>query len=154
MLERTFCTKVAGLAAGTTTTFTTANAIDYCIDGEGYTLAAQTNAATPTTDVNTGAAFVGVAANKGSIFVFGANAAGSVKVAQGTIEDLDSGGNFVRAPEYPPLPADFCPFGELIVQVGSSGSTWTFGSSNQSGATGVTYTRNNLMMLKSRPHLS
>lgn len=151
---KTFCTKKAGLAAGTTTTFTTANAIDYCIDGEAYTYPAQTNTATPTTDSNTGLAFVGVPINKGSLFVFGVSEGGTLKVVQGTVEDLDAGANFMKAPEYPPLPSDFCPFGELIIKVASNGSTWTFGSSNQASVTGVTYIRNDLMMLKSRPHVS
>lgn len=147
----TFCAVKATLAAGTTTTFSTTGATVYCIGGKAYSVAAKTNAATPTTDVNTGEAFVGIDANEGSVFVFGYNAAGDAKVAQGTVTDLDAGGKFVQVPEFPALPADFCAFAYMTVLVGSTGSTWTFGSSNQSGATGVTYNRQDVMTMPSRP---
>lgn len=152
----TMCTMKAALAAGTTTTFSTTGTTLYCIDGEAYSVAAASNVATPTTDVVTGVAFVAVAANYGCVFVFGYNAAGAIKVAQGAITDLDSAGNFILSPEYPPIPADFCPFGELIIQAGSTtvAPGWVFGTSNQASVTGVTYTRNDLMTLKSRPHSS
>lgn len=151
--ENKFCTTKAGLAAGTTTTFTTANAVLYCLDGEALSYAAQTNTATPTLDANTGVAFVGVPINKGCIFIFGVQA-GAIAVVQGTLADLDSAGNFILAPEYPAIPETFVPFGELIIKVASNGSTWTFGASNQASVTGVTYTRKDLMVLKSRLHTS
>lgn len=149
----TMCTSKAALAAGTTTTYSTTGATLYCIKGKAYSVAAKTNAATPTTDINTAAAFVGVDANKGSVFVFGYNAAGAVKVAQGSVEDLDASGNFVIAPNFPALPEDFAPFGYLIIQAGSTASTWTLGTSNQASATGITYTRQDVMAMPSRVQL-
>ena len=151
--DNNFCTTKAGLAAGTTTTFTTANAVIYSLDGEALSYAAQTNLATPTLDANTGVAFVGVPINKGCIFIFGIlNAA--ISVVQGALADLDSAGNFILAPEYPAIPVNFVPFGELLIKVASNGSTWTFGTSNQASVTGVTYTRKDLLVLKSRLHSS
>lgn len=150
----TFSTTKAGLSAGTTTTYSTTAAVAGNINGKCITaLAAQTNAATPTTDIVTGAAFVGVAASKGSVFVYGVNLAGTVKVCQGDVVDLDGSGAFINAPDFPSLPADFCPFGYELIQCASTASTWTFGSSNQSGATGVTYTRVDVNFLPATPQL-
>lgn len=151
--ENNFCTTKAGLAAGTATAYTTANAVIYSLDGEALSFAAQASQATPTLDSNTGVAFVGVPINKGCIFIFGI-LAGAIAVVQGTLADLDSAGNFILAPEYPAIPVNFVPFGELILKVASTGSTWTFGANNQSGVTGVTYTRKDLLVLKARLHSS
>ena len=151
--ENKFCTTKAGLAAGNTNTFTTANAVLYCLDGEALSYAAQTNTAHPATDAITGLAFVGVPINKGCIFIYGI-VSGAIAVVQGALADLDSAGNFLLAPEYPAIPETFVPFGELIIKVAANGSTWTLGSSNQAGVTGVTYTRKDLMVLKSRLHTS
>lgn len=151
--ENKFVTTKAGFAAGTTVTFTTANAVLYSLDGEMLSFAAQTNAAQPSTDANTAAAFVGVPINKGCIFIYGVQA-GAIAVVQGPLADLDAGGNFILAPEYPAIPETFVPFAELIIKVGSTGSTWTLGSSNSASVTGVTYTRKDLSVLKSRPHTS
>lgn len=148
------CTVKAALAAGTTTTYSTTGTTLYCIGGKAYSKAAVTNGATPTTDVNTETAFIGVEANKASVFVFGYNAAGTVKVAQGSVEDLDVSGNFITLPEFPAIPDDFCPFGYLLIQCDSTASTWTFGSSNQASATGVTYTRQDVMTMPTRPQSS
>lgn len=141
MIGATMPLNAAVWAAGTTTTVSTTNAIDFMIAGRIYTHAALTNAATPTTDGNTGSAFTGVAVNQGSVFIQGFNAAGTLTVLQGSVEALDAAGNFITAPKIPALPADFCPCSTLIVKVGSTGSTWTYGSSNQASVTGVTYTR-------------
>lgn len=151
--ENNFCTTKAGLAAGSTTTYTTANAVIYSLDGEALSFAAQSSQTTPTLDTNTGVAFVGVPINKGCIFIFGILAT-VIAVVQGPLADLDSAGNFILAPGYPAIPDGFVPFGELIIKVASTGSTWTFGASNQASVTGVTYIRKDLLVLKSRPHSS
>jgi len=151
--ENKFVTTKAGLTNGTGTSFTTANAVLYSLDGEALSYAAQSNTAQPSTDANTAAAFVGVPINKGCIFIYGVQAA-AIAVVQGPLADLDAGGNFILAPEYPAIPETFVPFAELIIKVASNGSTWTLGSSNSTGVTGVTYTRKDLMVLKSRLHTS
>jgi len=151
--ENKFCTTKAGFAAGTGTSFTTANAVIYSLDGEALSYAAQSNTANPTLDAITGVAFVGVPINKGCIFIYGI-VAGAISVVQGPLADLDASGAFLLAPEYPAIPETFVPFGELIIKVAANGSTWTLGSSNSASVTGVTYTRKDLLVLKSRPHIS
>lgn len=149
-----------GLAAGTTTTFSTGGATTYAIKGKLYSTNQAANAATPTTDAVTGSAFTGVAVNKGSVFVFGydgssATAATAVKVVQGSIESLDAAGNFIKAPDIPGLPDTICPIGYVTVKVGSTGSTWTFGSSNLAGPpTGVTFAFQDVMTIPARPQVS
>lgn len=149
----------AGLAAGTTSTYTTTATTAHVINGAfGTTLAAQTNTATPTTDVNTGAAFVAQTDNQASVYVFGVNAAGAIKVAQGSVEDTQVGvtttaGDFINYPQFPSLPDDFCPIGYCTIRTAPSAATWTFGSSNWD-ATGITATFKNVYTLPNRPQAS
>jgi hypothetical protein len=137
---QTGCMMNAALAAGTTTTISTTGTTHYAIQGKAYSTAAKTNAATPTTDANTGAAFVAVGANYGSIFTVGLDSSGAVKVMQGSVTALDSSGAFITAPQFGAVPDTVCPIGYIVIKCGSTASNWTFGSSNLSGATGVTYT--------------
>jgi hypothetical protein len=148
-----------GLVAGTTTTYTIGTAFTYAIRGKAYSKGTATNAATPTTDGNTGAAFVALTVGKGSVFVFGVNAAGTVSAYQGSVEDLTAaadGANasFERAPQLPAIPGTVCPFGYLVVKVGDSGTTWTFGSSNMSGVSNVSYAFQDIVALPDRPQVS
>lgn len=148
----TLCLSYAGLSAGTTTTYTTANAVNYAIGGITYTKTAATNAATPTTDATTGNAFVGVTANQGSVYVFGYDKSGNLKVSQGQVQALDVSGNFIASPQFPAIPDTVCPFGYLVFKGASNLSgSWTFGSSNLSGVTGATYSFANLCTLPGRP---
>lgn len=150
------CVSKAAFAAGTTTTFSTTGATLFCVDGKAHTAAAKTNEANPTTDANTGAAFVPVAADNGSVFVIGYNTASTpaVKVMQGTVEPLDAGGNFVRAPLFPAIPGDVAPFAYMVIKVAAGGTTWTYGTSNSASVTGVTYTRQDVMTLPARPQVA
>ncbi len=157
----TNCTTKAGLAAGTTTTLTIANAVEYAIAGKAYKKSAASNQATPTTDAQTAAAFTAVTASKGCVFVIGLNAAGAISVVQGSVRNLDGatdGANalFTQAPDFPAtLPSDFCPIGYLVTKVGASGSTWTFGSSNLAGPpSNVLHTFVDCQQLPSRPQVS
>ncbi len=152
----TICLGKAALAAGTTTTLSSTGTLAYAIRGKAYSHAALSNAATPTTDATTGAAFTPVLPNKGSIFVIGYNAAGTLLVAQGSIQDLDVTGNFINSPQFPALPDNFCPIGYEVIKAASnaSASGWTFGSSNQSGVTGITYTFVDVVTLPDRPQIS
>lgn len=154
-------TTKAGLTAGTTTTYTTANAVQYAIDGKAFLKSAVTNGATPTTDVNTGAAFNAVGASKGCVFVFGFDNLGAVKVAQGDIVDLTtdaSGANasfITELSEFPPLPDNFAAFGYMVTKVGASGSAWTFGASNLAGPpSNVLHTFVDVQTLPKRPQTS
>ena len=156
----TGCLMKASAAAGTTTTYSTTGTTHFSIGGKAYSKTAVTNGATPTTDVNTGAAFTAVGASEGCVFVLGYNANGDIKVAQGEIVDLtgEAGGSsasFVQAPEFPNLPADFAPFAYLLTKVGASGSSWTFGSSNLAGPpSNVLHTFVDVTTLPTRPQTS
>lgn len=131
----------AALAAGTTTTHTVGQ-FDYAIDGVIYRKAAAANAATPTTDALTGAAFKPLSADQACAFVFGINAAGAVAVAQSKIvknSELGAGGT--AAIELPALPDSHVAFGYLLARADTTlVGTWTFGTNNLSGVTGMTYT--------------
>jgi hypothetical protein len=157
-----FCSSKATAAAGTTTTFSTTGATLYCIRGKAFSTAAGANAATPTTDAVTGVAFTPITANKGGAFVLcydgASTAAGAIKVVQGSIEDLDGTAAGASAaflnglPEFPMVPDTLTPFAYLIVKVGASGATWTFGTSNLAGPpanTAITFT--DVMILPDRP---
>lgn len=150
----TICTEKAGLAAGTTTTYTTANAVDGTIRGEFATqLSAQTNTSTPTTDGDS-AAFTVISANEGSVFVFCLIAAGTIAVFQGSVETCDDAGTFTYAPEFPDIDLDtYMPFAYVIIKADSTASDWTFGASNWD-ATGITDTYSDISTLPDRPQTS
>jgi hypothetical protein len=139
------------------TTISSTNRFDYAIKSKSYTKAALSTAATPTTDVVTGAAFVPVKTSQGSIFVLGLDSSGNIKVAQGQVVTLDSSGAFTNAPYWPAIPDTIAVIGYLVVKAGStaSASGWLFGTNNFTGVTGVTCTMVELMGgLPDRPQIS
>lgn len=148
----------AGLTgiSGAATTFTTsATTLQYCIGGKAYTKAQVSGGATPTTDAVTGAAFVALAASKACAVVWGFDSAGNLKCAQGPIVSLDSGNNFVdgQPPAFPTLPDTICPIAYTLHKNGSTGSAWTFGTSNWN-ATGMTNVVQDVLVLPDRPQTS
>jgi hypothetical protein len=151
----TMCFSKVGLTAGTTSTYTTTVATDFIINGKfGTQFGTQTNQATPTTDHVTGAAFPALAINQGVAIVFGTIAAGTVVAMQGDIKSLDtSAAEFVIAPPFPAVPSDVAVFGYVIVTNDSTGSAWTFGTSNWT-ATGIVDTFVDVAMLPDRPQES
>ncbi len=134
-----------GLVKGTNLSYTTTVTSEGIINGKHVTpLTAQTNQALPVVDAATGAAFRALTDNQATVIVVGQNAAGSIKMCQGGIEDTEVGitttaGAFKRAPQFPTLPDDFMTFGYLIARTAPSASDWTPGTSNW-GASGVTCT--------------
>jgi hypothetical protein len=121
----------AGLVAGTTSTYTTTATTSCVINGKfGTQLTAQTNTASPTTDANTGAVFTALTANQATVLVWGINAAGAIKLCQGTIVPTETGvtttaGAFITAPNFPVTPDDFCPIGYQLVRTSPTGSAFT-----------------------------
>lgn len=147
----------AGLVAGTTSSYTTTAATAASINGKFATaLAVQTNTASPTLDATTGVAFLPLTPNKATILVWGVNAAGAIRVAQGSIEDTAVGvtttvGAFITAPDYPDLADDFAPIGYQLVRTAPAAATWTPGSSSWT-ASGVTCSViQNVVTLPTRP---
>lgn len=157
----TMCVSKATLAAsGAATTFTTTGATLYCIKGKAYTTSAASSAATPTSDATKGTTFASapLAANTGTVFVWcydgsSTTAATAIKVVQGTVEALDTSGNFMKAPDFSNIPDTLCPFAYSIVRAGSTASAWTFGTSNWN-ATGITVAHQDVMSLPGRPQVS
>jgi len=154
----------AGLIAGTTNTLTTTVATTCSIQGKfATTHAIVTNSTFATealtTDAVTGAAFVPLTstATSGSAcaLVFGVNAAGAFKLAQGAITPTDLGvtttpGAFILSPQFPTLPDDFCPIGYAVVRTSPTGSAFTMGSTGWA-ASGITSTFKNVAVLPARP---
>ncbi len=146
----TLCFTKASLTSGTTSTISTTGTTTYAIRGKFYTKTAITNGATPTTDWSTGNAFLGVLKNNGSVYTVGFDKSGNIKVVQGTINPLDTSGNFVTAPMFGGLgPAgststnnDFCMIGYIVIQAGSTADNVTgfiLGTTSWT-ATGITAT--------------
>lgn len=140
------------LAAGTTTTVSTTNAITGWVNGVSYNAAALANTATPTTDLNTGLAFPPVSANQGTVILLGINSAGALRAVQGQVLALDVAGNFVLAPQMPAVPDSFLPFGRIVVKAGATAvGTWTFGVNNLSSVTGLVYSFSDESGVPGRP---
>ncbi len=149
----------AGFVLGTTSTYTTTATTVAVIDGVfGTGLTAQTNTASPTTDAATGAAFIAMGDNKATVLVWGVTLAGAIALCQGSIEDTEVGvtttaGAFIKAPQFPNLPDDFCPIAYNLVRTAPSASDFTPGTSSWT-ATGVTCsTAKNISVLPSRPRI-
>lgn len=150
----------AGFVAGTTSSYTTTVTTVACINGKFVTtLGAQTNTASPTTDASTLAAFVPMGVNKASVFVWGTNAAGTIKLIQGEVVDTVPGvtttvGAFIKLPQFPNMPDDFVPMAYGLVRTAPSAAAWTLGTSNWT-ASGVTCsTFQNVCVLPDRPQSS
>lgn len=151
----------AGAVAGTTNTFTTTAATVPIIKGKfGTALGVLTNSTTtPTTDANTAAAFPAITANNCAAVVFGTNAAGTLSAVQGPIIPTVAGvtttvGAFILAPQFPPIPDDFCPFAYTIVRVSPTGATFTLGTTSwaASGISCATFA--NVAQLPPRPQIA
>jgi hypothetical protein len=160
------------VAAGTTTTITTTNTSTFAIRGKMFTAGPLTNQATPTTDFATGIAFLPIpipatapnlAVGYGSVYAIGFDKGGTLRVIQGTVVATDLTPSFIVAPQFGGLGPqgsgstdnDFCAIGYLVVKLGSTAvATWTFGTNNLSGVTGVTYTFVDVATLPDRPQVS
>lgn len=147
----------AGLSLGTTSTYTTAAATVCSIRGKFATaLSAQTNTASPTTDARTGVTFPSLAINKATVLVWGINAAGAIRLCQGSIEDTEAGsgataGAFRNTPQFPALPDDFCPIAYNLVRTAPNASTWTAGSSSWTATAVTASTPANIAVMPDRP---
>lgn len=149
-----------GAVAGTTSTFTSTAASAGLINGKFVTsLAAQTNAASPTVDANTGLAFNPLQASQACTLVFGQNAAGALLLAQGQIIATLPGvtttvGALINEPQFPPLPINFLPLAYTVVRVAPSGAPWTpgTGSWTASGVSATTF--QNIGQIPNRPQAS
>lgn len=144
----------------TATTLSTTNAITGSLNSKMITHAAMTNHANVTTDVNTGAAFTRLGTSEGGVFVLGLASNGDLKVAQGSIEALDSAENFAngKAPQFPFIPDTMMPFAYSVVKAGDTAAAkatgWLWGTSNHTGVTGVACVVVDICTLPDRPQIA
>lgn len=157
----------AGVAFGTTSTITVATTTVASISGKfatAYAAAANTAVTSPTINAATGTAFTSMGPNKATVIVVGQNAAGQLRLAQGSVEDTDVGvtttkGAFRLAPQFPVLPDDFCPLAYGLVRTAPDAAAWTCGTSSWTasglyvGLNGTT-TMQNVSTLPSRPAIA
>lgn len=151
-----FCTTKAGLTgiSGAATTYSTGSlTLQYAVGGKAYNKTQVNGGATPTTDAVTAAAFPALAANQGTVLLWGFDASGNIKLAQGSIETLDAAGNFYRAPQFPIMPDTITPFAYVIAKDGSTGGAFTAGTSNWN-TTGMTYAVVDILTMPDRPQIA
>jgi hypothetical protein len=150
------CAAVAGTGSSFTSTVTTAG----IIAGKFVTpLTAQTNAATPTTDGNTGVAFNTVLPNQTCALVFGQTLAGALVMVQGQVIATNLGvtttpGSLLLEPQFPSLPANFLPLAYTIVKTSPSAVPWIPGTGAWAASGVVCTTFQNVGMLPPRPQAS
>ena len=149
-----------GAVAGTTSTFTSTVTTAGLIQGKFVTtLAPQTNAATPTTDANTGLAFNALQPNQTCALVFGQTAAGALQLVQGQIIATSIGvttttGALINDPQFPPLPINFLPLAYTIVKTAPSAATWIPGTGAWAASGVVATTFQNIGQIPPRPQAS
>lgn len=139
--------------AGAVKTISTTATINFCLKGKMFQKATITNGAVPATDGATGLAYTALAASEGNVYVYSLDSSGVVKVVEGKKQALDVAGNFVLAPQFGPITDTLVPFAYQVIKNGSTGSAWTFGTSNWN-ATGITSSIKNLGTLPDRPQVS
>lgn len=150
------CLAKAGLTglSGAATTFTTANALVFSINGKALAKAAVAGGATPTVDGVTGVAITltaTAAQGKGTVVLWCLDASGNIKAVQGSTELIDAGGNFqIAAPQFPALPDTLTAFAYSMHKSVAGSAAFTFGVSNWNLA-GLTHTLADLIVIPSRP---
>jgi hypothetical protein len=150
----------AAAVAGTTSTFTSTVTTNCCINGKfATTLAAQTNAASPTLDATTGLVFNPLSPNQCCTLVYGQNQAGVLKLAQGPIIATAAGvtttvGALINEPQFPSLPNDFVALAYTIVRTAPSAAPWTPGTGSWTASGVSASTFQNAAYLPARPQAS
>lgn len=127
-----------GCAFGTTSTITTTANTACSFDGVFgvvYSAANNTAATTPTLNAATGLAFEAMGVNKATVVVVCVTAAGTVRLAQGSVVDTEVGvtttkGAFILAPQFPVLPDTMCPIGYGLIRTAPDAAAWTCGTSS------------------------
>ena len=132
-------------ATGAATTYDTTLVIHYGIKGKGERKAAITSGAFPTAGFtaaspSTSVTLTTLAASEGCVIVLTMIADGTVKAHQSAVKDLGSDNEFIEPdgiPDFPDIDLNtYCPWAYIVFKNGSTGSTFTFGSSNWN-ATGM-----------------
>lgn len=142
----------AGLTglSGAATTFTTAFALTYALAGKALSKAAVAGGATPTVDFVTGLPII-VQPGKATVVLWCLDAAGAVRLVQGSVEPLDLQGNLINsAPNFPGLPDTLVAFAYSVHKIGAAAAAFTVGTSLWNAANTV-HTLADLIALPNRP---
>ena len=154
---------VTGLSGAATTFSTGATAVTYAIGGKLLSKAQVSGAASPTTDVLTGAAFKAIGKNQGCAFVFTLDASGNYGVAQGPLPvqagttgaptNVDDSGNWTAAPQFPAIPDTLTPVAYTLIRGQSTlaAAGFIYGTSNWNATGVVITTPQNVMALPATP---
>jgi hypothetical protein len=149
----------AGLTglSGAATTFTIGTAIAFALAGKAFSKATVAGGATPTLDAYTGKTMT-VQPGKGTVVLWCLDAAGNVKLVQGTAETVDDAGNFMYAPPGFNIPADdLVPFAYSVHKnlpaAGANVTPFVIGTSLWNAANSV-HTVQDIITLPGRPQLS
>lgn len=142
----------AGLTgiSGAATTMTTAAALLYAIGGKAYSRGAIAGGATPTVDAVTGLPIT-IPTNKGTNVLWCVDAAGNVRLVQGSTEDFDGTGFKTAPPQFASLPDTLTPFAYSVHT--NTGAPFTIGVSlwNQAGAA---HAVQDVLTVPSRPQIA
>lgn len=150
-------------ATGAETVYDTTLTINYAIKGKGERKTAVTDGATPTTGFTPASPATAVtlntlAASQGCVLVWSMIADGTVKLHQSAIKSLDSSNAFAEPdgiPDFPDIDLNtYCPFAYMVLKNGSTGSTFTIGSSNWNATGMVLAIQDVLFGLPDRPQSS
>lgn len=153
-----FCLGKAGLTglSGAANSFTTASAILYAIMGKALSKAAVAGGVTPTVDAVTGKPIT-IQPGQGTNVLWCLDAAGNVRVLQGSVEVVDASGNFQFAPpQFATVPETLTPFAYSVHKGNPANAAtplaalFTFGATNWNTA-GTTHTAADLIALPNRP---
>jgi len=128
---------LTGLSGAAATYSTGSTAMSFMVDGKFLSKAQVSGGTTPTADGVTGAAFKVQAINTVCAYLWSVDASGNHHVTQGPIvpyTDTSAGSTDVPLPG---LPGNDAPFAYSVIKNDSTGSSFTFGTSNWN-QTGIT----------------
>lgn len=155
------------LTTGTTSTFSVGADSDHVCNGKFQTAYTDAdNVATPTTDYNTGVAFLPITgvsgvSGQGTVIVWGLLEGGdatatSIKCMQGSVESLElASTTFVRAPQFPSIPNNITPFAyQVLKQTSQESQAALFGTTAWDAGTYYTNAIVNIAQMPLQPQVS
>lgn len=144
-------TALTGLSGAATTVSTTGTPA-YMLAGKFLASTNQSSGATPTLDIQTGAAFLPLANGKQCLFVFGwdSSAPTVFSVAQGKIVNTADVVNKAKALEFPSIPDTFVPVAYVSI-ANANATAWLFGTNNWNATSLAIGTVINVGLLPAQP---
>ena len=128
---------ITGLSGAAATYSTGATAMSFMVDGKFLTKAQVSGGSIAATDGNTAKAFKAQAASTVCAYLFSIDASGNHHMSQGPVVAYTDTTALSTVVPLPAVPGNDAPFAYAVIKNGSTGSAWTFGTSNWN-ATGIT----------------